>query len=76
MKYKPAKDKLPVLTQLSKLIPLHLFSMLARKHGIDKQARIFTAWSHVVSLLAASLMHATGHYDVCVKTAYLFTLDR
>ncbi|MCS6243409.1 MAG: hypothetical protein H2172_06060 [Opitutus sp.] len=24
---------------------------LARQHGVDKQARSFTPWSHVVSLL-------------------------
>ena len=65
MNYKPAKDKLPVLTQLSKLIPPHLVSKLARKHGIDKQARTFTAWSHVVSLLFAQLTHSIGLNDVC-----------
>lgn len=65
MIHKPAKDKLPVLTQLSKLIPPHLVSKLARKHGIDKQARTFTAWSHVVSLLFAQLTHSIGLNDVC-----------
>jgi hypothetical protein len=65
MKYKPAKDKLPVLTQLSKLIPPHLVSKLARKHGIDKQARTFTAWSHVVSLIFSQLTHSIGLNDVC-----------
>ena len=65
MIYKPAKDKLPVLTQLSKLIPPHLVSKLARKHGIDKQARTFTAWSHVVSLIFSQLTHSIGLNDVC-----------
>ena len=65
MNYKPAKDKLPVLTQLSKLIPPHLVSKLARKHGIDKQARTFTAWSHVVSLIFSQLTHSIGLNDVC-----------
>jgi len=66
MKYnKPTKAKLPVLTQLCKLIPPHLVSKLARKYAIDKQARSFTAWSHVVSLLFAQLAHSTGLNDVC-----------
>ena len=55
MKNKPTRIKLPVLTQLCKLIPPHLVPKLARKHGIHKQARTFTAWSHVVSLLFAQL---------------------
>lgn len=62
---KPAKSKLPVLTQLCKLIPPHLVSKVARKHGIDKQARTFTPWSHVVSLLFAQLTHSIGLNDVC-----------
>ena len=62
---KPAKAKLPVFSQLCKLIPSHLVSKLARKHGIDKQARTFTPWSHVVSLLFAQLTHSIGLNDVC-----------
>ena len=62
---KPTKAKLPVLTQLCKFIPPYLVSKLARKHGIDKQARTFTAWSHVVSLLFAQLTHSIGLNDVC-----------
>lgn len=65
MKNKPAKTKLSVLAQLCKLIPGHLVGKLAREHGIDKQARTFTAWSHVVSLLFAQLTHAVGLNDVC-----------
>ena len=63
--HKPARAKLPVLTQLCKLIPSHLTASLAKKYGIDKQARTFSAWSHVVSLLFAQLTHATGLNDVC-----------
>jgi hypothetical protein len=62
---KPARAKLPVLAQLCKLIPSHLTASLAKKHGIDKQARSFSAWSHVVTLLFAQLTHATGLNDVC-----------
>lgn len=62
---KPTKAKLPVLGQICKLIPGHLVSKLARVHGIDKQARTFSPWSHVVSLLYAQLTHAFGLNDVC-----------
>ena len=62
---KPAKSKLPVLAQVCKLIPPHLVPKLARDHGVDKQARTFTPWSHVVSLLFAQLAHSVGLNDVC-----------
>lgn len=65
MKNKSTKAKLPVPTQLCKLIPPYLVSKLARKHGIDKQARTFTPWSHVVSLLFAQLTHSIGLNDAC-----------
>ena len=63
--HKPAKANLPVLAQLCKLIPSHLTASLAKKHGIDKQARTFSAWSHVVTLLFAQLTHAISLNDVC-----------
>lgn len=63
---KPAtKSKLCVLAQLCNLIPQHLVPKLARKHGIDKQARAFTSWSHVVALLYAQLTHSISLNDVC-----------
>lgn len=64
-KKKPARSKLPVFAQLCKFIPPHLVPKLAREHGIDKQARTFTPWSHVVSLLFAQLTHSIGLNDVC-----------
>jgi hypothetical protein len=65
-KHKPVtKTKLTVLGQICKLIPGHLVSKLARKYGVDRQARKFTPWSHVVSLLYAQLVHAVGLNDVC-----------
>lgn len=64
-KYKPAKAKLSVLSQVCKLIPGHLVSKLSRKHGVDKKARTFCTWSHVVSLLYAQLTRAVGLNDVC-----------
>ena len=65
MKRKPATQIGSVLGQLCKLIPGHLVPKLAREHGIDKQARSFSAWSHVVSMLYAQLTHAIGLNDVC-----------
>lgn len=62
---KPAAAKLPVLAQLCKLIPTHLTASLAKQYGIDRQARTFSAWSHVVTLLFAQLTHATSLNDVC-----------
>ena len=53
------------LHQLCKLIPSHLTEKLAREYGVDKKARTFTPWSHVVSLLFAQLTHAIGLNDVC-----------
>lgn len=38
---------------------------MARKHGVDKQSRTFTPWSHIVSLLHAQLSHALSLNDIC-----------
>jgi hypothetical protein len=62
---KPTKHSLTALHQLCNLIPPHLVSKLARKHGVDAKSRTFTPWSHVVSLLFAQLTHAIGLNDVC-----------
>ena len=59
------KSKICVLAQVCKLIPGHLVSKIARKYGVDKQARTFSPWSHVVALLYAQLTHAIGLNDVC-----------
>jgi hypothetical protein len=65
MNNKPAKCKFPVLTQLCKHIPLHLVKNLAAKYEIDKQARTFSPWSHVVALLFAQISHSVGLNDLC-----------
>ncbi len=38
---------------------------LARETGVDKKARTFSPWSHLLSLLYAQLTHAIGLNDVC-----------
>jgi hypothetical protein len=47
------------------LIPGHMVSNLAKKHGVDARSRTYTPWSHVVSLLYAHFAHALGLNDVC-----------
>jgi len=54
-----------VLRQLVELIPAYLVAKLARKHGVDEQARTFSPWSHVVALLYAQVTHALSLNDVC-----------
>jgi len=54
-----------VLRQLVELIPSYLVPKVARVHGVDRQARTFSPWSHVVALLYAQLAHALSLNDVC-----------
>jgi hypothetical protein len=61
----PTRGKFSVLRQLCNLIPNHLVPQLARETGVADQARTFTPWSHVVSLMFAQLTHAIGLNDVC-----------
>ena len=66
---KPSKRKITVLNQICKLIPRNLVSKLARKHGVDKQSRSITPWSHILSLVYAQLSHAMSLNDVCGRLA-------
>ena len=47
------------------LIPAYLVPKLARQFGVDKQARTFSPFSHVVALLYAQLSHALSLNDIC-----------
>ena len=60
----PAKSKHTVLKQICNQIPRNLVPKLARKHGVDKKAREFTPWSHVVALLHSQLAHSLSLNDV------------
>lgn len=62
---KSSKRNITVLKQLCNLIPSHLVPRLAREYGVDKKARTFSPWSHVVTLLHAQLSHALSINDVC-----------
>ena len=61
----PTRSKFSIFRQLCNLIPPHLVAQLARQTGAADQARTFSPWSHVVSLLFAQFTHALGLNDVC-----------
>jgi hypothetical protein len=61
----PTRHQYSVLRQICNLIPAFLVPHLARATKVDEQARTFTPWSHVVTLLFAQLTHAIGLNDVC-----------
>ena len=72
---KPSRGQFAVLRQICNLIPSCLVpkplghelgaEWLARETGVDKKARTFSPWSHLLSLLYAQLTHAIGLNDVC-----------
>lgn len=62
---KPAGHRYTTLKQMCKLIPGHLVTSLAKKHGVDAQSRSFTPWSHTVTMLYAHMAHSLGLNDVC-----------
>lgn len=62
---KPAKHNFTILNQICNLIPAYLVGTLAGKHGVDKKARSFSPWSHVVSMIHTQLSHALSLNDVC-----------
>ena len=61
----PARSKFSILKQICNLIPPHLVPKLARETGVDKRARAFSPWSHVVSLMYSQLAHCLSLNDVC-----------
>ena len=61
----PTTSKLNLLRQICNFIPNFLVPKVARQTGVDKKARTFTPWSHIVSLLYAQLTHSIGLNDVC-----------
>ncbi len=61
---KPAKHQYTILNQICKIIPQHIVPKLAKTYGVDKQARSFSPWSHVVSLLHSHLAHSLSLNDV------------
>ena len=80
MSHKPTRSKYAILQQVCQLIPPHLVPKLAAQFGVDKKARTFSPWSHVIALLYAQLAHALSLNDVCDAlknhAAKLFTIRR
>ena len=60
----PAKHNYTVLQQICQHIPAHLVAKLSRDYGVDKQARGFSPWSHVVAMLHVHLAHSLSLNDV------------
>lgn len=61
----PPRHQFTMLKQMCDLIPPHLVSKLARKHGVEDQSRAITPWNHTVALLFAQISHALSLNDVC-----------
>jgi len=61
----PNRSQSTVLRQLVELIPGYLVPKLARQYGVEKKARTFSPFSHVVALIYAQLSHALSLNDIC-----------
>jgi len=61
----PTRSTFSVLRQVINFIPNFLVPKLAKECGVDKKARSFTPWSHVVTMIFAQLAHSIGLNDVC-----------
>jgi hypothetical protein len=61
---KPAKHKFTLLKQVIEIIPAYIVPKLAREFNVDKRARTFSPWSHVVAMIFAQLSHALSLNDV------------
>jgi len=61
----PTRSNFNILRQICNYIPPHEVATLARETGVDDQARTFSSWSHVISLLDAQLTHCLGLNDLC-----------
>ena len=61
---KPAKHEYIILKQICQHIPAHLAAKPARSFGVDKKARSFSPWSHIVSMLHVQVAHSLSLNDV------------
>jgi uncharacterized protein DUF4372 len=62
---KSVKTNISTLRQIIELIPGHTVRKLAEKYGVDKQARTFTPWSHITTMMYSQLVHSLSFNDVC-----------
>ena len=60
----PAAKHSTALQAVCNLIPSYLVGKLARWHGVDRQSRTFSPWSHVVAMLFAQIAHSLSLNDV------------
>jgi len=60
----PATRYSTALEAVCNLIPSYLVAKLARRHGVDRVTRSFSAWSHVVAMLFAQIAHSLSLNDV------------
>jgi len=61
---RPAKHQYTILKQICQHIPAHLVPKLARSFRVDKKARSFSPWSHVVAMLHVQIAHSLSLNDV------------
>ena len=62
---KATQGKVTILKQICEHIPGHLVTKAAKEYGVEKQARTFSPWSHLISLIYAQLSHSLSLNDVC-----------
>ena len=69
MARKPTRANLSVLAQLCNLIPPLLVAKVARQFGVDKKARTFCPWSHLVASGRAAFraVHPRAEFERCVR---------
>jgi hypothetical protein len=61
----PSQKQSVSLKQICELIPPYEVAKIGRETGVDKQARSFTPWSHVVTMVYSQISHSVGLNDVC-----------
>jgi len=61
----PAKSNFSIFRQVCNTVPGYLVAKIARETGVEKKARTFDPWSHVVAMLYAQSSHALSLNDVC-----------
>lgn len=56
--------KLSLFSQITSIIPRHLFSHIVKKHNSDKYNKGIDSWTHMVSMLFCHLGHANSVRDI------------
>src|SRR3989442_592327 len=61
----PTASKFTIVRQACNYIPNHLVPRFAWEPEVDKQARTYDAWSHIVTLCYSQVTHSIGLNDGC-----------